>query len=977
MLRLRTLGGVYVANEQGEALTGAASQRRVLALLVALAAAGDRGVSREKLLALLWPDTDEERARHSLTQALYSARRALGVDDLFLVGSDLRLNSSRVDSDVQELEQALEAGDLERAAGLYQGPFGDGFFLPGSVEFEQWCSLQRARLEDRIAAALDRLAERAEAAGLPREALEWRKRLAAIRPLDASAAVALMTTLAHAGDRAGALQHARLHEILLREQLGLEPDPVVVSLAERLRAPLDWRNESPASFPAEPPAASAAAGVDDAAAAAALAPGAPDVPGSGAASRRRTRIRWAALAGVIVLAAMLAGLFRPRPAPPPAAPPAPSLEQQVVVAPFRVAGASQSLAYLREGVVELLSARLADDSSARSVDAGAVLGAWRAAGLAASVDVARETIVQLAGRLGAERVVIGSVVGTPSRVVLTASAVDVPSGRPRGEATVEGPADSVSALVDRLAVKLLLLDAGEDVSLASRTTESLRALRAFLDGQAAFRRAGYAPAIRRYEEAVRLDSAFALAALQLAHAADRLHLLEPRARALPVAWRERSALDARARALLVALAGPNYPAPSIGEEQAAAWERVIDLTPDRAEAWYEAGARLLQEGVLAHATDTEARGTAALDRALQLDPGHAPARELLAQVVDVAALDSTVLADSTLPLAPFLQWRVAAAADSGSSGWLRNNRTPLGPRNLRAIALTAQRDAIGLADARIAVQLLRARGGRPADRMDAALAEHALALNEGRRRDALAATERLAELQPGTRAHLRLRVLDALYGDGDERAAAAAVPALERFAALRPAVDPTARAVQQADACVLAQWRLQRGDTTDVPGIIDALRAEPLRLAIAAPPVSAGGVACAELLSAALAVRVGGSDAARAVARLDSLAFTASVSGDAITYAPLFIARLHGALGNPRAAFAAVRRRDPLVGWPRYLATAWREEGRYASEAGLPDAGRPALGRYLVLRANPDPELRDQVDEVRRALARAPAPSPE
>jgi hypothetical protein len=185
-------------------------------------------------------------------------------------------------------------------------------------------------------------------------------------------------------------------------------------------------------------------------------------------------------------------------------------------------------------------------------------------------------------------------------------------------------------------------------------------------------------------------------------------------------------------------------------------------------------------------------------------------------------------------------------------------------------------------------------------------------------------------------------------------------------------VDPAARAVQQADACVLAQWRLQRGDTSGVRGIIDALRLEPLRLAPAAPPASAGGAACGEILEAALAVALNPSGAAPAVNRLDSLAFTASVSGDLVAYAPLLIARLHERVGNPRAAFAAVRRRDPTAGWPRYLATALREEGRYAGLAGRPGEGRPALTRFLALRSNPDAELRSQVDEVRRALATTP-----
>ena len=122
VLTLRTLGGVYIADEQGQPLTGAASQRRLLALLVVLAFAGERGLSRDKLIALLWPEAGEERARHSLTQALYAARRALDAEDLFEGRGDLRLNRERLRSDVREFEEALEAGDDERAAAAYSRP---------------------------------------------------------------------------------------------------------------------------------------------------------------------------------------------------------------------------------------------------------------------------------------------------------------------------------------------------------------------------------------------------------------------------------------------------------------------------------------------------------------------------------------------------------------------------------------------------------------------------------------------------------------------------------------------------------------------------------------------------------------------------------------------------------------------------------------------------------------------------------------
>src|SRR5438034_1170483 len=54
-LRLRTFGSVYLSRDS-ENLAGAAAQRRLLAILAVVAASGDQGISRDKLLALLWTE---------------------------------------------------------------------------------------------------------------------------------------------------------------------------------------------------------------------------------------------------------------------------------------------------------------------------------------------------------------------------------------------------------------------------------------------------------------------------------------------------------------------------------------------------------------------------------------------------------------------------------------------------------------------------------------------------------------------------------------------------------------------------------------------------------------------------------------------------------------------------------------------------------------------------------------------------------
>jgi serine/threonine-protein kinase len=234
MLRLRTLGGLAI-DEDARTLDGTGMGRRRLALLACLAAVGPRGVSRDRLLAYFWPESDAERARHALNQALHALRRELRADALFLGAAELRLNPEAMASDVAEFESAVGAGDLERAASLYAGPFLDGFYLSDAPEFERWVDGERARLALAFRRALETLAARATNGGQHQQAVVWWRRLAALDPLSGPLALGLMQALAAAGDRAGALQFARVHETLLREELDAAPDPAMVSLAEKLR----------------------------------------------------------------------------------------------------------------------------------------------------------------------------------------------------------------------------------------------------------------------------------------------------------------------------------------------------------------------------------------------------------------------------------------------------------------------------------------------------------------------------------------------------------------------------------------------------------------------------------------------------------------------------------------------------------------------------------------------------------------------
>ena len=97
-----------------------------------------------------------------------------------------------------------------------------------------------------VGAVLDAV-KRGDAASAER----WSRRLATMDPLNGRYALRLMESLAALGDRAGALRHARVHQALIAEELGSQPDPAVVALAERLReAPEIARQSSTPDAPA-------------------------------------------------------------------------------------------------------------------------------------------------------------------------------------------------------------------------------------------------------------------------------------------------------------------------------------------------------------------------------------------------------------------------------------------------------------------------------------------------------------------------------------------------------------------------------------------------------------------------------------------------------------------------------------------------------------------------------------------------------
>ncbi|CDX28577.1 Transcriptional regulator, SARP family [Mesorhizobium sp. ORS 3359] len=204
--------------------------RKAAALLIYLAEAGGP-VAREVAATLLWPETDQEAARARLRRTLYKIRIAFGSEVIAAAGASLSLNPAlSVEADSRVFEHACNVGPLDAAADIYRGDYLAGFSLPDCPEIEEWIFFRREALRSRLVQALERLIEAKIADGEPRSAVVHATRLAGLDPLSESAHRHLIRAHLAAGNRAAAERQGETCIRLLREELGIAPDPTTLAM---------------------------------------------------------------------------------------------------------------------------------------------------------------------------------------------------------------------------------------------------------------------------------------------------------------------------------------------------------------------------------------------------------------------------------------------------------------------------------------------------------------------------------------------------------------------------------------------------------------------------------------------------------------------------------------------------------------------------------------------------------------------------
>lgn len=224
---LAVLGGCEAQLPSGRPV--ALPTRKAQALLAYLALVPGQAHPRERLVALLWGDADDQHARQSLRQALAAIRQAapvLAQEGLVVEADTIEIVDGAVEVDArlfEALAQASTPDALERAAALYRGDVLEGLAVrePG---FDEWLAGERRRLREVVVGVFARLtAQQMEARRLP-QALETAQRLLRMDPLQEATHRTLMRLYLLLGHRGAALRQYRACADILRQEFRSRPD---------------------------------------------------------------------------------------------------------------------------------------------------------------------------------------------------------------------------------------------------------------------------------------------------------------------------------------------------------------------------------------------------------------------------------------------------------------------------------------------------------------------------------------------------------------------------------------------------------------------------------------------------------------------------------------------------------------------------------------------------------------------------------
>ncbi|TAK36361.1 MAG: hypothetical protein EPO21_02785 [Chloroflexota bacterium] len=200
--------------------------RRKARALVYYLAAHSSPLTREELLALLWPDLDRSAAQHTLRATLHELHKTLG--NWLIIDKDSLSLAPQTEVDARLFDSRLSdpSADPELLAAtvkLYRGDFLDGFSLPDPPEFDDWVAAERERYRRLARRGLATLADQYEKRGRFGDALDALNQALDFDLLQEDLQRSCLRLHYLAGDRASAIRRYEKLRKLLDEEMGVPP----------------------------------------------------------------------------------------------------------------------------------------------------------------------------------------------------------------------------------------------------------------------------------------------------------------------------------------------------------------------------------------------------------------------------------------------------------------------------------------------------------------------------------------------------------------------------------------------------------------------------------------------------------------------------------------------------------------------------------------------------------------------------------
>jgi DNA-binding SARP family transcriptional activator len=205
------------------------------------------GHSRFELLNLLWPEFDAERGHANLRHTLYVLRKSLGSDWLeadrefisLKPGADIWSDVDQFHGNLAECqahghELSGVCKDCEpllmAAHDLVRGDFLSGFSLKDRSNFDDWQLLQTESQRREHAYTLKQLVEYHCAQGSYKPAIDFARRWLSLDRSNEEVHCQLMRIYGWAGQRSGVQHQYQECEQVLKEELGISPQPSTIAL---------------------------------------------------------------------------------------------------------------------------------------------------------------------------------------------------------------------------------------------------------------------------------------------------------------------------------------------------------------------------------------------------------------------------------------------------------------------------------------------------------------------------------------------------------------------------------------------------------------------------------------------------------------------------------------------------------------------------------------------------------------------------